>query len=198
MPDLSVSVPVRVSFPLADTVPFPSRVAGSTSASAPIDPLPVLPSPTPSGLADIARVLAQRDGVWASLVRFDPAERFVTRIAAERGWEAWLLTWLPGQSTGLHDHGGSAGAFVTLQGILDEVAVTPRRAGPGQRSVRTRVTARQVRSFGRHHVHNVVNSGSVPAVSLHVYAPVLASMTRYELRDGRLQVTSRERAGQDW
>ena len=32
----------------------------------------------------------------------------------------WLLSWLPGQGTGLHDHGGSAGAFAVVRGTLHE------------------------------------------------------------------------------
>ncbi|SES82853.1 hypothetical protein [Geodermatophilus poikilotrophus] len=30
--------------------------------------------------------------------------------------QVWLLPWLPGQGTGLHDHGGSAGASAVVRG----------------------------------------------------------------------------------
>ena len=46
-------------------------------------------------------------------------------------YEAWLLTWLPGQSTGLHDHGGSAGAFTVLSGVVEESTLPP--AAPAAR-----------------------------------------------------------------
>jgi len=44
----------------------------------------------------------------------------------------------------------------------------------------------------------MVNAGTVPAVSLHVYAPALTRMTRYELVDGALRALAVERAGADW
>src|SRR2546423_15641277 len=50
--------------------------------------------------------------------RFDPHERWYTRLVAADDHEAWLLTWHPGQGTDLHDPGGSAGAFPVLAGPL--------------------------------------------------------------------------------
>ena len=109
-------------------------------------------------------------------------------------FEVWLISWLPGQSTGFHDHGASAGAFGVVWGALDE-SVAPRRGG-APRS--TRVTAGDVRAFGPRYVHDVQNSasGSV-AVSVHAYSPPLSSMTRYNLTFGGLKVAGTEGAG-DW
>jgi len=73
----------------------------------------------------IALSLAERRDLWKPRVRFTES-RFYLRLAAGPGWEAWLLTWAPGQSTGLHDHGGSAGAIVVLAGELDESVLVPR------------------------------------------------------------------------
>jgi hypothetical protein len=36
-------------------------------------------------------------------------------------------------------------------------------------------------------VHDIVNDGSAPAVSVHVYAPRLTSMTHYRLDNGALR-----------
>jgi predicted metal-dependent enzyme (double-stranded beta helix superfamily) len=56
-----------------------------------------------------------------------------------------------------------------------------------------------VRAFGADYVHDVTNAGTLPAVSLHVYAPVLDTMRRYVLDDeGHPQVVSLERSGTDW
>src|SRR3712207_8332217 len=41
--------------------------------------------------------------------------------------QVWLLSWLPGQGTGLHDHGGSAGALAVVRGTLSE-AVGDRKS----------------------------------------------------------------------
>src|SRR3954469_3221379 len=71
-------------------------------------------------LADTARRLARQRTLWQGLVDFDRISRYYARLHAGADHEAWLLTWLPGQGTPWHDHGGSAGSFVVLQGVLTE------------------------------------------------------------------------------
>jgi mannose-6-phosphate isomerase-like protein (cupin superfamily) len=120
--------------------------------------------------------------------------------AAEHRWSAqhpelaaaqvWLLTWLPGQGTDLHDHGGSAGAFAVVRGTLDEeVGALPDA---------TRLSAGRVRPFGAHHVHRVTNTGAEAALSVHVYSPRLTVMNTYRVDRGGLVRTGTERAGVDW
>jgi quercetin dioxygenase-like cupin family protein len=148
---------------------------------------PVLP-PVPR---QIAHILADRAALWRPLVQFTEP-RFYTRIAQGPELEAWLLTWLPGQRTGLHDHGGSAGAFAVLGGFVDE-------ALPSHGHLLTRrYRAGQVRSFGPDHVHEVAAHTLRRALTLHVYAPRLTTMTRYALVDGELTVTATEQEGADW
>ena len=36
-----------------------------------------------------------------------------------------------------------------------------------------------MRTFGPRHIHDVVNTGAAPAVSVHAYSPPLRSMTYY-------------------
>lgn len=129
---------------------------------------------------------------WPVRPRFDPVDRWYTRLAVADDHEVWLLTWLPGQHTDLHDHGGSSGAFVVVSGTLTEQTVSAGRLRPRQ------LPAGQSRRFGARHVHQVANDGAVPAVSLHVYGPALRTMTRYRLDDGRLRVAEVELAGVSW
>ncbi len=163
----------------------------------PVPSAPVIPQSV-TALSNIARVLAQRQHVWRRLIRFDPDQRFTTRVAGGRHWEAWLLTWLPGQSTGLHDHGGSAGALAIVDGALEESVPASSDGGRTYQMVRQPLAAGTVRAFGRHHVHDVANPGAASAISLHVYAPALTTMTRYQMLGHTLQVLAEERAGQDW
>ena len=79
-------------------------------------------------LADTARRLARQRTLWQGLVDFDPITRYYARLLADHDHEAWLLTWLPGQGTPWHDHGGSAGSFVVLQGVLTEEVAGYRTA----------------------------------------------------------------------
>ena len=124
------------------------------------------------------------------LLHVDADNRWYTRFAGGESWEAWLLTWLPGQRTGLHDHGGSAGAFTVLFGSVREETV----ADAGGRTL----PATAVRSFGAEHVHDVVGAGSGPAATLHVYSPTLSVMRRYRRTGGTVELVSVEREGSDW
>jgi predicted metal-dependent enzyme (double-stranded beta helix superfamily) len=133
-------------------------------------------------------------------VRLDPEGRWYEQIRVDDSCELWLISWLPGQSTGFHDHGGANGAFGVVWGELDEHMVARGPVGPvgSVGSAIRAVPAGQVRSFGAHHVHDVRNSatGSV-AVSVHAYSPPLSAMTRYELTPGGL-VPFRTEGADDW
>lgn len=145
-----------------------------------------------SDLLTAARRWASDPGSWPIQPQYDPAERWYARLAETPEHEVWLLTWLPGQQTDWHDHGGSAGAFTVVEGTLVEKTVS------GGRVHEQALPAGGGRRFGVHHVHGVANHGTVPAVSIHVYAPALRSMTRYRLLDGKLRVAEVERAGVSW
>jgi predicted metal-dependent enzyme (double-stranded beta helix superfamily) len=156
---------------------------------------------TPGQLAAEVQRLTSSPAEWVARVRLDPEGRWYERIHMTDDYEVWLISWLPGQSTGFHDHGVSAGAFGVVWGALDESVATRRQplkhgGSPAPRA--TRVAAGDVRSFGPHYVHDVQNSstGSV-AVSVHAYSPPLSSMTRYNVTPGGLAVAGTEGAG-DW
>jgi len=57
----------------------------------------------------------------------------------------WLISWLPGQSTGFHDHGGPTARSGVVWGALDE-CVAPRS---GIAATVRPVTQGRVRAFGR-------------------------------------------------
>jgi predicted metal-dependent enzyme (double-stranded beta helix superfamily) len=153
---------------------------------------------TPSDLHAIAQRYASDPHAWPVAPRFNPVERWYHRLAAHESHEVWLLTWLPGQGTDLHDHGGSAGALHVVSGDLVEDTI----AWPGSGRA-PRITVRQLpaglgHAFGPRHVHRVTNLSTRPAVSVHVYGPALRSMTRYLLGPAGLQVSTVERAGTQW
>ena len=164
---------------------------------------------TTSAAAVAAALLAAADA-WLPRVEYRAASRWTGLLPPDEAAalvdpslhadladaQVWLLTWLPGQGTPLHDHGGSAGAFAVVRGALTEDTV----GGPdgAVREVVTDLSAGRVRHFGPHHVHRVTNRGTLPAVSVHAYTPALRSMTTYALADGVLRQTGTERAGVDW
>jgi hypothetical protein len=144
----------------------------------------------------IARRYAADPFSWPVAPRFRTGSRWYTRLAAADDHEVWLLTWLPGQGTDLHDHGGSAGALHVVSGELVEDVVTPADGG-ARVSVR-HLSAGLGHGFGPRYVHRVTNRSAAPAVSVHVYGPALASMTRYRLGPAGLEIVEIDRAGERW
>ncbi len=143
--------------------------------------------------------LAEQRPLWEPLITFNPWSRHYVRLAAASGVEAWLLTWLPGQGTEWHDHGGSAGAFLTVLGALTEQQAMVQQDGPPRvrPEVRT-IRNGMLRPFGTKHIHRVTNEGPEAAVSLHVYAPALVEMNEYAVDGDRLRLVAAQRAGQSW
>jgi mannose-6-phosphate isomerase-like protein (cupin superfamily) len=146
-------------------------------------------------LVALARRYAAAPERWPVLPRFTAHHRWYHRLAAEDDHEAWLLTWLPGQHTDLHDHGHASGALVVLRGTVQEQVVV--QAGtPTTRD--TPIPQGGASAFGPHHVHRVGNVATSPAVSLHVYAPALTTMTRYQLTDTGLHILGVDQTGLNW
>jgi hypothetical protein len=158
--------------------------------------------------AEVCR-LAERPADWVSRVRLDAEGRWYEQIHAADSYELWLISWLPGHTTGFHDHGGANGAFSVVWGTLDECVVprsgvlggTGGSGGTGASSGRVRVRSAGpgvVRSFGPHYIHDVRNtSKDSVAVSIHAYSPPLTAMTRYDLTPGGLVVAATE-TQEDW
>jgi predicted metal-dependent enzyme (double-stranded beta helix superfamily) len=148
----------------------------------------------------IAAHYAAAPHLWPLAPRFNPVDRWYHRLAEAADHEVWLLTWLPGQGTELHDHGGSAGAFQVVSGSLTEDTVVDGAALGGRPP---RIVARELgegagRRFGTRHIHRITNRSGRPAVSVHVYGPALRTMTRYRIGAAGLEVRVVEQAGVQW
>ncbi len=152
------------------------------------------PALSPARLGQIAGAVAARPEGWSDVLRFDPRRRWYVRLELADDYEVWLLTWLPGQSTGFHDHGNAAGAFAVARGRVSERTV----AAVGHRVRHRTVPAGGIRSFGSRHVHDVINILGEPAVSVHAYSPPLTAMQRYDLTGSGLVRTATESAEEDW
>jgi len=124
-------------------------------------------------------------------VRLRSERRWYERLYQGSNHDIWVISWLPGQSTGFHDHGASSGAFVVVTGTLEEHR-------PGEQ---TRVIPPgQSRSFGPDYKHDVRNVSLAPAISIHAYSPPLNEMNEYDL-DGVLLVLREresETPNQEW
>jgi hypothetical protein len=134
---------------------------------------------------------AARPHEWLSLVRYDLSKRWYQRLAWDDDHEVWLLSWLPGQRTGFHDHGESSGALTVARGTLRERTAPGGRPGPS-----VPVHRGEARSFGPWYVHDVINASAQPAVSVHAYSPPLTSMRRFDFGASGLERVTTETAGQ--
>jgi predicted metal-dependent enzyme (double-stranded beta helix superfamily) len=103
--------------------------------------------------------------------------RGYTRLLASEWYEAWLVAWAPSGALDLHDHGGSAGAVHVLRGELSELytdlvdrhPLRPRTVGAGHDLL-----------LPPTRVHEVWNAGPAVALSVHVYAPPISTMTFFD------------------
>ncbi|OLR91673.1 cysteine dioxygenase [Actinokineospora bangkokensis] len=125
----------------------------------------------------VATAVAADRAAWAHLLRYDPDQRFTALVERTAEQEVWLMGWLPGQATDLHDHAGSTGAFTVVSGVLTESVARTGRTGEAVHAL----VAGQSRVFGPGYVHQVRNAGPDPAVSIHVYRAARPEMGHYRL-----------------
>lgn len=122
------------------------------------------------------------------------AQRWFTRIHGDEELDIWLISWVPGHPTELHDHGGSLGALTVVSGSLSEYR------WDGRALRRRRLDAGDQAGFPLGWVHDVVwaprpvtvpvtglpGAGSAPAqptLSVHAYSPPLTAMSYYDVTD---------------
>ena len=112
---------------------------------------------------------------WTGLLTYDRDARVTMLLDEAEAYQVWLLTWLPGQHTDLHDHGGASGAFTVVRGTLRERVLRDRAGQPVE--VGHELVAGQSRVFGPGYTHKVTCVGAEPAVSIHVYRPLRSVRT---------------------
>ena len=131
---------------------------------------------TPEELANIVSRFALAAG-WIHKVRLRAERRWYERMYHSPDYDIWVISWLPGQSTGFHDHGGSSGALLVATGTLEE-----HRPGDPTRVIHPDSPF----AFGPDYTHDIRNVSLAPAVSIHAYSPPLSEMNEYELDGTRL------------
>jgi hypothetical protein len=188
-----VADPGRVADPVRVAQPALSRPALSRRS-----PLRAVPGPTRLRLADLLHITdSTADDVLSG--RYDhvvPAggvptdDRWFVRLHGDDEVDVWLISWVPGHRTELHDHGGSLGAATLLSGSLDEFR------WDGERLRCRRLKAGDQAGFPLGWVHDVLWAPSgpgasvtplsgpqQPSLSVHAYSPPLTVMSYYEVTD---------------
>jgi hypothetical protein len=114
-------------------------------------------------------------------------DRWFVRLHGDDEVDIWLISWVPGQPTELHDHGGSLGALTLLSGSLDEFR------WDGAQLRHRRLNAGDQAGFPLGWVHDVVwapsgaTASATPSstLSVHAYSPPLTVMSYYEITGRR-------------
>jgi Cysteine dioxygenase type I len=141
-------------------------------------------APTPLSIRELVHLtgeIAAEVAAGRHEVRFDPVQRWHTRLRAGAYADIWLISWPRYQAAELHDHGGSIGALTVVQGTLTEHRWLPADRGGNLVPRRLRTGAHA--GFPVGYVHDVVNVDPEPALSVHAYSPPLTAMSYYEIDD---------------
>lgn len=133
---------------------------------------------SPDELENLAAEIAGRPDLWGPLVVVDPNRRRYRLLYEDSRIDVWVLSWLPGQGTGYHDHGESHVGVTCADGmVVEKQMLLPTGASrveirPG---VQRQGPAGYIHSvaFGEH------GADGGPAVSIHAYSPPLTIMGQY-------------------
>ncbi len=136
-----------------------------------------------SELERLVERIAARPDLWRPLVVADRDRRRYELLYEDERVDIWVLSWMPGQRTGFHDHDRSAVGLVCVRGELIEgslaIGVDPES---------TLMTEGVVRGGHGGYIHAVAHQRGEPAVSIHAYCPPLIQVGQYRVDEqGRLQ-----------
>jgi predicted metal-dependent enzyme (double-stranded beta helix superfamily) len=149
---------------------------------------------TPAELERIASDIVDREDIWTPLVTVDRDQRRYELVYEDERMDAWVLSWMPGQGTGFHDHYISGvGIAVAAGGVREDLMVY------GGADIELHLRAGDTRQGGPGYIHRVRHELGEPAVTIHVYSPRLDWVGQYrlgedgvvrrEVRPGRNELT---------
>jgi quercetin dioxygenase-like cupin family protein len=127
-------------------------------------------------LEQIAIAIRDRPELWEPLLVVDPTHRRYRLLYEDERTDIWVLCWMPGQSTGFHDHDISDVGLAIARGMIVE----------RQLQLPTGATALELRHGDTRqgpagYVHSVAHGEDEPAVSIHCYSPPLMKVGQYRV-----------------
>jgi predicted metal-dependent enzyme (double-stranded beta helix superfamily) len=154
--------------------PFSEELAARTSEL--LDRSGTLPVPA---LEELVTRIADRVDLWRPLVVVDRERRRYELLYEDDRVDIWVLSWMPGQRTGFHDHDHSGVGLVCAQGELDEGSLAI-----GAEPETNVMVPGSVRGGPGGYIHAVAHRAGEPAVSIHAYSPPLTRVGQYRI-DGQ-------------
>jgi hypothetical protein len=132
----------------------------------------------PGELETVAGSIGARRDIWEPLVRLDTERRRYELLYEDERMDAWVLSWMPGQATGFHDHYISSVGICVAQG-----AVREDQMRYGMDDVERHLSAGDTRHGDASYIHRVRYEEGEPAVTIHVYSPRLEWVGQYRIDD---------------
>jgi quercetin dioxygenase-like cupin family protein len=139
----------------------------------------LIPPTSTLSSADLERIaisIRDRPDLWEPLLVVDAHRRRYRLLFEDERTDIWVLCWMPGQSTGFHDHDTSDVGIAVAQGCVIErqlrlpVGATALELRPGD-----------TRQGPAGYIHSVAHAEGVPAVSIHCYSPPLMKVGQYRV-----------------
>jgi len=139
----------------------------------------LIPPTSTLSAADLERIavsIRDRPDLWEPLLVVDAHRRRYRLLFEDERTDIWVLCWMPGQSTGFHDHDTSDVGIAVAQGCVIErqlrlpVGATALELRPGD-----------TRQGPAGYIHSVAHAEGVPAVSIHCYSPPLMKVGQYRV-----------------
>ena len=147
---------------------------------------------TPDELERVAADIAARDDVWTPHVHVDSDHRRYELLYEDERMDAWVLSWMPGQGTGFHDHYISGvGVAVAAGGVREDLMVY------GSDDVELHLRSGDTRQGGPGYIHRIRHQLGDPAVTIHVYSPRLDWVGQYRLDEATGVVRREVRPGRN-
>lgn len=127
-------------------------------------------------LEEIARGISDQPDLWEPLVRVDAHQRRYELMYEDERMDAWVLSWMPGQGTGFHDHYISGVGLCVASGCVREDQMVY-----GGEHLARHLRQGDTRKGGPGYIHRVAHGEGIPAVTVHVYSPRLDWVGQYRL-----------------
>jgi hypothetical protein len=132
----------------------------------------------PVELEQVACAIASRPELWTPHTHADTERRRYELVYEDDRMDAWVLSWMPGQATGFHDHYISSVGLCIAQGrVLED------QMRYGGEPIERRLSTGDSRGGDPSYIHRVRHEDGVPAVTIHVYSPPLEWVGQYRLGD---------------
>lgn len=143
-------------------------------------------------LEQLVRTIADDPTLWEPLVVVDPDRRRYRLLHEDARIDVWVLSWMPGQGTGFHDHDISGVGLACARGSVVEKQL---RLPSGVSTVE--MTPGVSRQGGPGYIHSVAHAGGEPAITIHAYSPPLERVGQYRVDEAGVLTRAIEHGRQE-